>query len=82
MISRNFVSLFFQDGFIKYAPGEDYRAYDRGVEMDIFVKDSGGVNDLIGNVSKHGKSKRFWSLKMNDKHIVSTRLKRILFAST
>ncbi|XP_072048876.1 sucrase-isomaltase, intestinal-like [Amphiura filiformis] len=38
------------DGFIKHAPGENYHAYDRGVEMDIFIKDPGGVNDLIGNV--------------------------------
>ncbi len=47
------VNYFFfnQDGFIKYAPGENYHAYDRGVDMDIFIKDSGGVDDLIGNVS-------------------------------
>ena len=46
-----FPSLGNQDGFIKYAPGENYHAYDRGVDMDIFIKDSGGVDDLIGNVS-------------------------------
>lgn len=36
-------------------PKGTYPPYDRGIEMDIFVKDSNGKKPIIGKVSEKNK---------------------------